>query len=179
MTNRDSGSWRWFSWDVFMDSYLYDPKLERDFSNLYSIMRWEPVPWMSYSSEMQFPLLDKDRESGCKEYNNYLTFMPHRSLDIYLGHRYLNQHMIVQDGSQLDLRLLYRINESLAISGSWRWELLQNKLDIQEYNLYRNMGSWYLGMSVFMRQNGGRNEFGAGFSFTIKESGSYLPLKFF
>ena len=85
----------------------------------------------------------------------------------------------MQDGSQLDLRAMPCITENLAISGNWRSVLLQNKLDIQEYNIHRNIGSWYLGLSMFMRQNGGRNEFGAGLSFTIKESGSYLPLKFF
>ncbi|MFR1411631.1 MAG: hypothetical protein ACLSUW_04595 [Akkermansia sp.] len=35
MTSRDANSHRWFSWDVFMDAYLYDPVNRRDFSNLF------------------------------------------------------------------------------------------------------------------------------------------------
>ena len=43
-----------------MDAYLYDPINQRDFSNLFSFMRWNPVPWMEYRSEMQAPILGKE-----------------------------------------------------------------------------------------------------------------------
>lgn len=178
MTSRDANSHRWFSWDVFMDAYLYDPVDRRDFSNLFSFMRWNPVPWMEYRSEMQAPLLGRDRVSGCREYNNSLRFMPWRSTEISVGHRYLNQHALLEDNSQLDLRILQRFSEAWAFSGKWRFSLLDGKLDIQEYNMYHNMGSWYLGVGVFVRKNGGRNEFGLGISFTIQETGDHMPVKF-
>ena len=178
MTSRDANSHRWFSWDVFMDAYLYDPVDQRDFSNLFSFMRWNPVPWMEFRSEMQAPLLGKDKVSGCREYNNSLRFMPWRSTEISVGHRYLNQHALLEDNSQLDLRILQRFSEAWAFSGKWRFSLLDGKLDIQEYNVYHNMGSWYLGVGAFVRKNGGRNEFGLGISFTIQETGDHMPVKF-
>lgn len=178
MTSRDANSHRWFSWDVFMDAYLYDPINQRDFSNLFSFMRWNPVPWMEYRSEMQAPILGKDKISGCHEYNNSLRFMPWRSTEFVVGHRYLNQHSLLEDSSQLDLRVLQRFSEAWAFSGKWRFSLLDGKLDIQEYNVYHNMGSWYLGVGAFVRKNGNKNEFGLGISFTIQQIGDYMPVKF-
>ena len=178
MTSRDANSHRWFSWDVFMDAYLHDPVNRRDFSNLFSFMRWNPVPWMEYRSEMQAPVLGKDKISGCREYNNSLRFMPWRSTELVVGHRYLNQHSLLEDSSQLDLRILQRFSEAWAFSGKWRFSLLDGKLDIQEYNVYHNMGSWYLGVGAFVRKNGNKNEFGLGISFTIQQTGDYMPVKF-
>lgn len=161
-----------------MDAYLHDPVNRRDFSNLFSFMRWNPVPWMEYRSEMQAPVLGKDKISGCREYNNSLRFMPWRSTELVVGHRYLNQHSLLEDSSQLDLRILQRFSEAWAFSGKWRFSLLDGKLDIQEYNVYHNMGSWYLGVGAFVRKNGNKNEFGLGISFTIQQTGDYMPVKF-
>ena len=52
------------------------------------------------------------------------------------------------------------------------------RLEIQEYNIYKNMGSWYFGCGLFMRVNGGKDELGIGFSFTLKETGNYMPFTF-
>ena len=65
-----------------------------------------------------------------------------------------------------------------AKRGKWRFSLLDGKLDIQEYNVYHNMGSWYLGVGAFVRKNGNKNEFGLGISFTIQQTGDYMPVKF-
>ncbi len=104
--------------------------------------------------------------------------MPWRSTELVVGHRYLNQHSLLEDSSQLDLRILQRFSEAWAFSGKWRFSLLDGKLDIQEYNVYHNMGSWYLGVGAFVRKNGNKNEFGLGISFTIQQTGDYMPVKF-
>ena len=105
--------------------------------------------------------------------------MPWRSTELVVGHRYLNQHSLLEDSSQLDLRILQRFSEAWAFSGKWRFSLLDGKLDIQEYNVYHNMGSWYLGVGAFVRKNGNKNEFGLGISFTIQQTGDYMPVKSF
>ncbi len=178
MTQRDSVSHRWFSWDVFMDAYLNDPEDERDFSNLYSFMRWNPTPWMEFRSEMQLPVIGNDEVQGCREYYNYIRFMPSRTTEFSVGHRYLSQHSILEDNSQLDMRFLQRFSPDWGFYGKWRVSLLDGELDIQEYNIYHNMGSWYLGLGTFLRRNGGKNEFGIGISFTIQETGDHMPVKF-
>lgn len=180
MTKRDQGSLRWLSWDVFMDAYLHDTIDDRKFSNMYSQLYWAPLPWMSYSSTMQLPVIQSKAEStGYHEYNHYFTFMPCRSTDVTIGHRYLSGHSTLEDSSQMDMRILYRVSEELALGASWRFELLSGTTDIQEYNVYKNMGAWYMGVGAYIRKNGGKNEVGVGFSFMLKESGTYLPVKFY
>ncbi len=178
MTCRDAQSHRWFSWDVFMDAYLYDPLEQRDFSNIYSYMRWNPVPWMEFRSEMQTPVFGRDAVAGCHEYNNYLRFTPWKNTEVCFGHRYMTDHPQLKDNDQVELRIFQRFSEDWAVSGRWRFYLDDGTMDVQEYNVYHNMGSWYLGLSAFMRKNGGKDEFGLGISFTIQESGDHLPVKF-
>lgn len=67
---------------------------------------------------------------------------------------------------------------SLGFQRQMAFSLLDGKLDIQEYNVYHNMGSWYLGVGAFVRKNGNKNEFGLGISFTIQQTGDYMPVKF-
>ena len=180
MTQRDGGSLRWLAWDVFMDAYLHDAANDRKFSNLYSQLEWNPLPWIGFSSGMQFPVLSASNETtGYHEYNNYLTFKPFRSTEFMIGHRYLTGHSTVEDSSQLDCRMLYRMTEELAVGTSWRFDLLKGKADIQEYNIYKNMGAWYLGAGIYMRRNGNRDEVGFGISFMLKETGTFLPVKFY
>lgn len=47
--------------------------------------------------------------------------MPWRSTELVVGHRYLNQHSLLEDSSQLDLRILQRFSEAWAFSGKWRF----------------------------------------------------------
>ncbi len=179
MTDRNGASHRWFSHDIFMDAYFHDTAEDRNFSNTYSVMNWDPLPWLRYTNIVQVPLFGSDRDQRYREYNNYLTFMLTRSLDVIVGHRYLSQHLLLEDSSQLDVKTIYRINEEFAVSGAWRWELETGKIDIQEYHLYKNMGSWYFGTGLYMRRNGSKDEVGFGISFTLKDSGTYMPVKFY
>lgn len=180
MTEQDGVNRQWFSWDAFMDAYLHNASTNQEFSNLYSMIRWSPLPWFSYASVMQFPVIGDEKRDNYQEYNNSLWFQPFRPLEILIGHRYLTKHPILPNSNQLNLRVIYRISEELALGGSWRWELerMSNKLEIQEYNIYKNMGSWYLGLGVYMRVNGNKNELGFGMSFTLKETGNYMPISF-
>jgi LPS-assembly protein len=178
MTQRDGGPARWMTWDLFMDAYLHNTDSDNDFSNLYSMMSWSPLPWFSYASTVQFPLLGDNKKDNYREYNNSMSFQPFKPWEITVGHRYLEKHPILSDSNQLTLRTLYRLTEETAISGYWRWELERHRMEIQELNLYKNMGSWYLGLGVYTRKNGNKNELGIGFSFTLMETGTYMPFKF-
>lgn len=180
MTQQDGTDRQWFSWDAFMDAYLHNAASDKKFSNLYSMTRWSPLPWFSYASVLQFPVLGDEKRDNYREYNNSLWFQPFRPTEILISHRYLTKHPLLSDSNQLNLRIIYRISEELAFGGSWRWEMERKdkKLEIQEYNIYKNMGSWYLGAGLFMRMNGDKQELGLGFSFTLKETGNYMPFTF-
>ncbi len=176
-TERNGGRAEWMSWNVFMDANIKASDTERDFSNLYSRWRWYPVEWYSLNSEMQFPLVHED--TSFKEYNNYIQFVPVRSGEFRLGHRYLSGHSIFEDSNQLNVRGLFRINENVALSAEWQWDLVEHRTQIQQYNIYRNVGAWFVGATVFIRNNGGKRETGIGFSITLGETGDSFPINFF
>lgn len=175
-TQRDSKAYEWLSWDTFMDSYFKDPQGDRQFSNVFSRLRWRPLPWVSYSSDMQVPVIDP--ANNFKEFNNDLTFKPTRATELSLGHRYLANHPLLDNGSHFNMRAAVRINERMAATARWYIDLNTKKMTIQEYAIFRNMGAWHLGVNFFSRQNGTRNELGVGFSFTIQETGDQVPINF-
>lgn len=176
-TNRNGGRAEWMSWDVFMDANIKAADTDREFSNLYSRWRWNPVEWYSLNSEMQFPVVHE--EQAFKEYNNYIQFQPIRSCEFSVGHRYLSGHSIFEDSNQLNLRCLFRITENVALSGEWQWDLVEKRTQIQQYSLYRNVGALFVGSSVFVRNNGGKQELGIGFSITLGETRDSFPINFF
>ena len=124
--------------------------------------------WFSWDVFMDAYLHDPVNQ---RDFSNLFSSSYKSTLDMY-------QPSLLEDSSQLDLRILQRFSEAWAFSGKWRFSLLDGKLDIQEYNVYHNMGSWYLGVGAFVRKNGNKNEFGLGISFTIQQTGDYMPVKF-
>lgn len=176
-TDRNGGRIEWMSWNVFMDANIKAADTDREFSNLYSRWRWNPVQWYSLNSEMQFPVIHESQ--AYKEYNNYIQFQPIRSCEFSVGHRYLSGHSIFEDSNQLNLRCLFRITENVAMSGEWQWDLVEKRTQIQQYSLYRNVGALFVGSSVFVRNNGGKQELGVGFSITLGETRDSFPINFF
>ncbi len=176
-TNREGERVEWMAWDVFMDANLKANDTERKFSNLYSRWRWSPVEWYSLNSEVQFPIIQE--KSKFREYNNYIQFQPIRSAEFRVAHRYLSDHPLFENSNQLNVKGLFRINENVAVSAEWQWDLIEKRTQIQQYSVYRNVGAWFVGGTLFIRNNGGKRETGIGFSITLGETGDSFPVRFF
>ncbi len=56
LTRRDKGAFEWLFMDTYIDGFIEDPEEQRDLSNLYNEIRWQPLPWLSAGLETQFPL---------------------------------------------------------------------------------------------------------------------------
>lgn len=176
-TNREGHRVEWMSWDVFMDANLKANDTDRRFSNLYSRWRWSPVEWYSLNSEVQFPVIQE--KSKFREYNNYIQFQPIRSAEFRVAHRYLADHPLYENSNQLNVKGLFRINENVAFAAEWQWDLIEKRTQIQQYSVYRNVGAWFVGGTLFIRNNGGKKETGIGFSITLGETGDSFPVRFF
>ena len=96
-----------------------------------------------------------------------------------VGHRYLNNHPFHRDASQMYLQANLRFNEKYSFYGRWYWDIEEKRFPIQQYSIFRRSGPWYVGASLFLRNNGGKKETGVGISFTLGETGSALPINFF
>ncbi len=175
MTRRDDQSHKWFSWDLYVDSFLEDPEFNRDFSNLYSEVQWSPVPWARVGVQAQLPVFDDN--SDFTEFNTAVTFMPNENTEITLGHRYLESHPILQDSNLIIASLFHRINDEWGFGIYHRWELDDGVLEEQRYTINRDYGSWAASFGAFQRDNRARKEYGLLVGFTLKAFPSLnLPL---
>ncbi len=165
------------TWNVFMDYNVDNPNTERRFSNLYSILRFRPSQRFSARLETQTPTVEDG--DGFRQYNTSFSWQPTPWFEGSVGHRYISNHPVQSDASQFTFRANLRINEHYTFAGRWYWDVEKKRFPIQQYSLFRNSGAWYVGATLFLRNNGGRKETGFGISFTLGETGTALPVNFF
>ncbi len=174
---RDGEKVRLLSWNAFMDYNVDNPNTERSFSNLYSILHFTPTPRLRLALETQTPTVEGG--DGFSQYNSSLAYQPTAWFEGKIGHRYISNHPVQNDASQVYIQTNLRINENYTFAGRWYWDIEEKRLPIQQYSIFRNTGAWYIGATLFLRDNGGKRETGFGISFTLGETGSALPINFF
>jgi LPS-assembly protein len=174
-TRRDGESHPWLTMNTYLDYFMNDPEMNRTFSNLYNDIYWYPLPWAAASVEMQFPLLDGG--SGFTELAPGMKFMPNENWEVSFNYRLLNGHPILEDSNRIDTRVYTRLNESWGFDVFQQWELDDNTLEIQQYQVHRDFDSWIASLGVLKRDNRNRNEYSVLLSFTLKDFPSInLPL---
>ncbi len=176
-SQRDGERVNVLKWHTFIDYNVDNPNTEARFSNLYNLINFTPFDRFSIKLEMQTPTIRDG--SGFSQYNTSISYQPYRWLEATMGHRYLNNHPLQKDSSQIYLRTTLRINERYSFAGRWNWDIENNRIPIQQYSVFRNVGAWYIGATFFLRDNGGKKETGFGISFTLGETGTALPVDFF
>ncbi|MGE9270076.1 MAG: LPS-assembly protein LptD [Verrucomicrobiales bacterium] len=176
ITRRDQQSYEWLYIDTYMDGYFEDPdELDRRFSNLYNDVTWTPLDWLSLSLETQFPVFDNG--SGFSEVSTRLRYMPHENIEIALGHRYLDNHPVVEDSNQIDLSTYFRLNDKWGIGTTHVWELDDNVMEVQQYTLHRDFNHFVGALGFTARDNRLDEEYGVVLSISLKEFPSAsLPL---
>ncbi len=166
-TKRDGSSHPWLSLDTYFDTFIDDPEFDREFSNLYNQLTWNPKPWVQLDLNAQFPITSESE--GFSEYSINTTFQPSKSTEIGLRYRFLSSHPTLEDSSRIDMRLYNRLNERWGFSAFQRWELDDGTVELQEYSLHRDLGSWNISGGLFRRDNRIRRELGFSLAFTLKE----------
>jgi LPS-assembly protein len=167
ITKRDNQNLDWLAMDTYMDAFITDPDYNRDFSNLYNDLRWNPLPWLGMSLETQFPVIAED--SGFSEVAARARFMPNPDMEFTVGHRLLENHPVLTDSHRIDVRAYTRLSENWGVGAFQLWELDDGTLEVQQYTLHRDFNHWVASMGITHRDNRLEEEFGLIFSFTLKE----------
>ena len=176
ITRRDGQSLEWLFMDTYMDKYIDDPEGDREWSNLYNDIRWQPLPWLGLDLETQLPLFDSG--SGFSEINSRLSFMPWQDMEVSLAYRQLNNHPVLLDSNRIALGTYLRLTENWGIGNQHTFEMDDGTLEIQQYTLHRDLGNWVGGMGVSHRDNRFEDEFSVIFSLTLKDfPTASLPFK--
>ncbi|QTN32437.1 LPS-assembly protein LptD [Akkermansiaceae bacterium] len=167
ITHRDGQSHEWLYMDTYIDRYIDDPEGNRDWSNLYNDIRWQPLPWLGADLETQLPLLGGG--SGFSEINTRLRFMPFEDMEVSLGYRHLNSHPVLLDSDRIELGTYLRLSENWGAGTLHIFEMDDGVLEAQQYTLHHDFGNWVIGMGLTHRDNRFRDEFGIMFSLTLKD----------
>ncbi|MEY3394454.1 MAG: assembly protein LptD [Verrucomicrobiota bacterium] len=175
ITHRDDQSYEWMYIDTYVDSYYDDPEEDRNYSNLYNDIRWQPLPWLGVDLETQLPVFNSG--SGFSELSTRLRFMPSEDWQFSIAYRHLNNHPVLLDSGRIDLGTYIRLSENWGLGSRHIFEMDDGTIEIQEYTLQRDLGDWVAGVGLSHMDNRYQNEFGIIFSLTLKSFPSAsLPL---
>lgn len=166
VTRRNGGTHDWLMLDTYFDVFIEDPEFDRDFSNLYNDLRWNPLPWLELNLETQFPLLNDDNFT---EVASSLRVMPRENLEFNIDYRHLNNHPILRDSDRIVIEALARINDYWGVGTHHQFELVDNTLELQQYTGHYDFDSFVGSAGFFIRNNRAQDEYGLMLSFGIKE----------
>ncbi|MBR5887428.1 MAG: hypothetical protein IKZ07_04375 [Akkermansia sp.] len=176
-TTVDGSPHNLFKWNCFIDYNETNPNSPNKFSNLYSLVSFKPTRELTLYCNTQTPTIDNG--DGFREYSYGIAWQPLAALETRLSYRTLKGHPIQDDAEQVTLQANLRINEKYSAACKWSWDIEHKRVPIQQYSLFKKTGAWYMGATLFLRDNGGKKETGFGVSFTLAETGTALPVSFF
>ena len=167
-TKRNEGAYAWLAMNTWVDTFIDDPEFDRDFSNLYNDIQWNPLPWLRLNMGAQLPVFGGDE--SFTEVNTRLTWMPTSNFELTLGHRLLQDHPFFEDSDLIDLRAYARINDNWGVGMYQRYEVEDSTLETQQYSLHRDLNSWTASLGAVIRDNrGGEDDYGFVFMMTLKD----------
>ncbi len=167
LTKRDGQSFEWLYLDTYMDAFIESPEYQQAFSNIYSDVRWQPLPWMGVNLDTQFPISNSN--SGFTQFETRLHFMPTDYFDFSLGYRWLQGHPVLTDSNRFNLQTYTRLTENWGVGTRHIYEVDDSTLELQQYTLHRDLGNWVAGMGITQRNNRLNQEYGLVLSLTLKD----------
>ena len=166
LTRRDNQACEWLFLDTYIDGFINDPEQQRNFSNLYNDLTWQPVPWMGVNIATQFPVVTGG--SGFNEFTSSLRFMPTRNFKFTLGYRQLSGHPMLTDSNQVNLESFTYLSDRWGFGTDHLYELDDGTLTYQQYTLSHDLGSWVAGIGLTCTDNRIQTEYGFVFSLALK-----------
>ena len=173
----DGDKVRLINWNTFFDINLDDKNSNSRYSNVYSYISFHPSERLSFSMDTQDPLIGKG--DSFYLHRIHMEYQPVAWWEGRMGYACIKDHPLQRDSEQVYLQSNLRINEKYTVAGRWHFDIERKRMPIQQYSVFRNSGAWYVGATLFIRDNGGKKEEGFGISFTLGETGSALPINLY
>lgn len=173
LTKRNDRSFNWLEVESYFDVNLDerdvpgfgDSLSQGTFSNLYNNLRWAPLPWVQLAFGSQIPFIDE----GFTEVNSAATFLVNRSVSLNVGHRFISGNPFFEDSSLVTLGGYVRLGDNWGFSAQEQYEIEDGTLEVQRYELHRDLSSWIASAGFLVRDNAGENEFGFLLTLTLKD----------
>ncbi|NCF85320.1 MAG: hypothetical protein GWQ08_07275 [Verrucomicrobiaceae bacterium] len=166
-TKRDGQTHNWLQLNTYLDTFLEDPEASRTYSNLFNELVWHPLPWLKLEMDSQLPIFADEQDFV--EVNSRLRYMPTKNMEFILSHRFLSDHPFFGDSNLLNFRFYTKINENWGFGTYHRYELDDNTLELQQYSIHRDLGSWTAAFGGLARDNRGEREYGVVFALSLND----------
>ncbi len=178
-TRYDGETRRLLRWNIFLNVNLDAEENFFEHSTLYSMLKFTPSERLSFVSDIQLPLLSSEYEY--RSLSHGVSYQATRWMELQFNHTYLYaaSEALKYKNKQFNWRLNLRLNEHYSFSSNMYWDMDLETIPLQQYSIFRNMGAWQMGGTVFIRDNGGVKETGVGFSFSLIQTNSSVPVNFF
>jgi LPS-assembly protein len=163
-TRRDDLTVTWLELDTFCDVNFYNPYDRTPYSNLFNQLRFTPLPWVTLAVDSQIPAFDQ----GFTAVNTSLAVQPVASLQLSLGHRYLDNNPFFQNSSLYVVGGYYRLDDNWGVGFQEQYEANTGTLEQQRYAVYRDLTNWVASFGAVVRDNAGVKEYGVLLTFTLK-----------
>jgi LPS-assembly protein len=167
LTHRDSGTHEWLFIDTYLDCYLNDPELDRQYSNLYNDITWSPLPWLEVDLQTQFPVISSG--SGYSEFTTAVRFMPTPDFEFSVSQGNLSNHPYLLDSNRVFIKAYNRFNENWGAGLLHQWEFDDGTLELEQYTFHRNFSNWIISSGLTHRNNRDKDEYGFMLNFTLKD----------
>jgi LPS-assembly protein len=170
-TRRDSATWQWITVDTFLDVNFRNPYEQTYYSDIQSVVRFNPVPWLNLTEYAQIPWIDKKQ---FWEFNTYLTWTVTPNIDVTLLHSYLNHNPLEPKTNSTYLQTYFRINSNWGFSILEEYDQTTGRLGVQKYTVHRDLSSWIASLGLYENNNGGgKNTYGVELILTLKDLPKY------
>jgi LPS-assembly protein len=170
-TRRDSATWQWITLDTFLDVNFKNPYEQTYYSDIQSVVRFNPVPWLNLTEYAQIPWIDKKQ---FWEFNTYLTWTVTPNIDLTLLHSYLNHNPLEPKTNSTYLQTYFRINSNWGFSILEEYDQTTGRLGVQKYTFHRDLSSWIASLGLYENNNGGgKNTYGVELILTLKDLPKY------
>ncbi len=176
-TKYDGEVRRLLRWNTFFNINLMNSDRLGEYSNLYSVLELKPSERLHIESDIQVPIIASDDDYMATTHT--VSYQALRWLEVELGHRYNSNDALQYESQQFNWRLNMRISENYSFSSNMYVDMSLDSIPLQQYSIFRNMGAWHMGGTLFFRDNGGVKETGFGISFSLIETGMSAPINFF
>ncbi len=176
-TRYDGELRRLLRWNTFFNINLDQSNSLTEYSNLYSVLEFNPSERLEIISDIQVPIIGQNHEFSSTSHT--ISYQATRWMEIELGHRYTYSDALQYKSEQINWKLSMRLNEKYSFASEMYIDTERNTIPLQQYSIFRNMGAWHLGGTLFLRDNGGVRETGLGFSFSLIEANASVPVNFF
>jgi hypothetical protein len=120
---------------------------------------------------------------GFNQINSGITYLATKSLQFNLGNEYLDHDPFFQSQNLIDVGIYYRLNDNWSISTRDEYQVVNNTLENEVYEVHRDLSSWIASLGIQVENNGpGSNPrilYAIMFTMTLKDIPSAtLPFNF-